>query len=242
MLASISTDYYTRIEQGRRPASEAVLDAIARVLSLDPDERKYVFGLASAAASKAPRRIRRQSSQPQVPPGVKALMDAMVTAAAVVQNGRLDVVATNALGRALYSDVLERQPQPVNLARFVFLDAQAPDLFPDWEAVADDAVAMLRVEAGRSPYNKDLTDLVGELATRSDAFKVRWAAHQVRAHRRGSKRFHHSVVGDLTLHYEALEIPDCDGLVLFGFTAEPGSASADSLRLLGSWVASGASA
>lgn len=238
MLASISTDYYARIEQGRRHAPEPVLDAIARVLRLDSDEREYAFEVARASSVSAGRRARPRRSHQRVPDGVQTLMDTMVSAPAVVQNGRLDIVAANQLGRALYQDVLERQPAPANLARFVFLDPHAADLFPDWEAVADDAVAILRAEAGRAPYDKDLTDLIGELATRSPAFEVRWAAHQVRAHRRGSKHFHHSAVGDLTLRYEALEIPNSDGLVLIGFTAEPGSPSADSLRLLGSWAMS----
>jgi MmyB-like transcription regulator ligand binding domain len=164
-------------------------------------------------------------------------MDAMVAAPAVVHNGRLDIVGANALGRALFADVLDRQPGQPNLARFVFLDARATDFYPEWETMADAAVAILRVEAGHSPYSKDLTDLFGELATRSDEFRTRWAAHHVQAHRRGVKQIRHPVVGDMTLRYEALEIPDSGGLTLFGYTAEPGSASDDALRLLGSWAA-----
>jgi hypothetical protein len=174
----------------------------------------------------------------QIPAGVQALMDAMVSAPAIVHNGRLDIVGANALGRALFGDVFDSRFRRSNLARFVFLDARATDFYPEWETIADSAVAILRVEAGRSPYSKDLTDLIGELATRSDEFKTRRAAHHVRAHRRGVKRLHHSVVGDLTLRYEALEILDSGGLTLFGYTAEPGSASEDALKLLGSWAAS----
>ena len=237
LLASISTDYYTRIEQGRRHAPEAVLDAIARVLRLDPDEREYAFELARATIAKAGRASRPRSARQKIPSGIQALMDAMVTAPAIVQNGRLDIVGTNKLGRALYADVLERQPGQANLARYVFLDARATDFFSDWETIADDAVAMLHVEAGHSPHSKDLTDLIGELATRSDEFKVRWAAYKVRSHRRGTKHLHHPVVGDLTLRYDALEISGSAGLTLFGYTAEPGSASQDALKLLASWAA-----
>ena len=233
LLASISTDYYTRIEQGRRPASEAALEAIARVLRLNEDERRYAFELARSAT----RRVATQRSRrPRVPAGVLALMDAMASAPALLQNGRLDVLGANSLGKAVFADVLDGERES-NLARFVFFDPRASDLFVEWDAVADDAVTMLRVEAGRAPYDKALTDLIGELATRSDEFRLRWAAHEVRGHRRGSKRLHHRDVGELTLHYEALEIPDSGGLVLYGYTAEAGSVSEQSLRLLASWTA-----
>lgn len=240
LLAAISTDYYARIEQGRRHAPEPVLDAIARVLRLGLDERAYAFELARTTAGKAGTASRPRSTRQQIPAGVQALMDAMVAAPAVVQNGRLDLLGANALGRALYAEVFESQPARPNHARYVFLDARAANFYPDWDAMADYAVAILRVEAGHSPYNKDLTDLIGELATRSDGFKTRWAAHHVRAHRRGTKRLRHPVVGELTLRYEALDIPDSGGLTLFGYTAEPGSASEDTLKLLSSWAATGA--
>ncbi|MGD9695367.1 MAG: helix-turn-helix domain-containing protein [Thermoleophilia bacterium] len=238
LLASISVDYYTRIEQGRRAASEAVLDAIARVLRFDPDQREYAFALARATKIKAGRASSPRPPRQRIPPGVQALIDAMVSAPAVVQNGRLDVVGANVLGRALYAGALDGRAGHPNLARFIFLDPRAADFYSDWAAIADAAVAMLRVEAGHSPYNRDLTDLIGELATRSDEFKVRWAAHEVRSHRRGVKRLHHPIVGDLTLRYEALEIPDSGGLVLFGYTAEPGSATENALKLLASWAVS----
>lgn len=150
----------------------------------------------------------RRSTRQQIPAGVQTLMDAMALAPAVVQNGRSDLLGANALGRALYVEAFSSKPRPPNLARFVFLDPRATDFYPDWDTMADYAVSILRAEAGHSPYSKDLTDLVGELATRSDEFKRRWAAHHVRAHRRGVKRMHHPVVGDLTLRYEGLDIPN----------------------------------
>ena len=238
LLTSISTDYYARIEQGRRHPPDAVLDAIARVLRLDRDERQYVFTLAHATTAKTGRAPRPRTARQEVPTGVQALMDSMTSAPAVVQNGRLDLVGANALGRALYAEAFDSQAKRPNLARFVFLDPRATNFYTDWDTMADLAVSILRVEAGRSPYNDDLTNLVGELATRSEDFKTRWAAHHVRAHTRGIKRLRHPVVGELTLRYEALEIPNSDGLTLFGYTAETGTASAAALKLLSTRAAS----
>ena len=232
LLSSISTDYYARIEQGRRHPPDAVLDAIARVLRLDRDERDYAFDLARASTVTPVRARRPRAARQEIPAGVQALMDAMASAPAVVQNGRLDLLGANALGRALFSDAFDDPSQRPNLARFLFLDPRGANFYPDWDAMADLAVSILRVEAGHAPYNEDLTQLVGELATRSEEFKTRWAAHHVRAHTRGTKRLHHPVVGDLTLRYEALEIPNSDGLTLFGYTAEAGSRSEEALKLL----------
>jgi transcriptional regulator with XRE-family HTH domain len=234
-LAAISTDYYTRIEQGRRPPSEQVLDAIARILLLDADQRAYVFELARASSAKTDPATRRRAPRPQVPQTVQALIDAWVTAPAVVHDGRLDVVAANALGRALYADALDGAARP-NLARFLFLDPRSQDFFVDWDATADDAASMLRQAAAHAPHNRDLTDLIGELVVRSDRFKARWAAHQIRGHRRGVKRFRHPIAGPLDLRYEALEIADA-GLTLYGYVADPGTPSAERLQLLASWTA-----
>jgi hypothetical protein len=125
----------------------------------------------------------------------------------------------------------------VNLARYCFLDPGAADFYPDWADAADTTVALLRTEAGRDPYDRGLTDLVGKLATRSDAFRSRWAAHDVRLHHTGSKRFRHPVVGDLTVGFNATELPADPGLTLTVYTAEPGSDSAEKLALLASWAA-----
>jgi hypothetical protein len=155
-----------------------------------------------------------------------------------VQNAQLDLLAANTLGRALYSDVFERHSGATpNLARFIFLDDQAEQIFPDWNRAADDAVALLRVEAARSPYSPAVTGLVGELATRSAEFRTRWAAHDVRAHRRGTKVFHHRVVGELALRYEVLAVTADTGLMVVAFTAEPGSPAQEALQLLASWTA-----
>jgi hypothetical protein len=156
---------------------------------------------------------------------------------AVVSNGRLDVVAVNPLGRAVFSSLLDGPDRPPNLARFCFLDPGSAQFYPDWESIADATVAILRTEAGRDPYNRALTDLVGELATRSDAFRTRWAAHDVRLHLTGAKRLHHPVVGDLDLVFNTMALPADPGLTLAVYTADPASGSAEKLALLSSWTA-----
>jgi hypothetical protein len=170
------------------------------------------------------------------------MLDAMTTGVAFVRNGRLDILATNPLGRAFYTPVLDTPARPANLARYCFLDPSAEEFYPDWEEAADTTVAILRTEAGRDPYNRALTDLVGELATRSDAFRTRWAAHDVRLHHRGAKRFRHPLVGDLAVGFNAMELPADPGLTLTVYTAEPESPSAERLTLLGSWTATAAQA
>jgi hypothetical protein len=168
---------------------------------------------------------------------VQRILDALTGAPAIVQNGRLDALAANRLGLALYSEMDLAPPRPANHGRFVFLDPRAHDFFLDWGRVADDTVAMLRTEAGRDPHDRDLTDLVGELVTRSEDFRVRWAAHDVHTHRTGAKKLHHPAVGDLALTYEAMELAADPGLTLLVYTAEPDSRSADALMLLASWAA-----
>jgi MmyB-like transcription regulator ligand binding domain len=154
-----------------------------------------------------------------------------------LSHGRRDVLAANHLYRALYSEMYADPHRPVNSARFTFLDPRAQEFYVDWDRVADLVVAALRVEAGKNPYDRELSDLVGELSTRSEDFRGRWATHNVRFHDTGVKRFHHRVVGDLTLSYETMELSADAGLTLAVFTAELGSKSEEGLRLLGSWAA-----
>ena len=235
MLAGVSVDYYTRLERGNlRGASESVLDAVARALQLDEAERAHLFDLARAAGPGKPS---RRSAPKQVRLSVQRLLDAMTDAPALVQNGRLDILAANRLGRALYSELYLDPTRPVNHARFTFLDPRAHDFYPDWDRAANDGVALLRAEAGRNPNDRALTDLVGELSTRSEEFRIRWAAHNVRLHQTGAKNFHHPVVGDLTLTFEMMELAADPGLNLLAYSAEPGSRSAEALNLLASWTA-----
>jgi transcriptional regulator with XRE-family HTH domain len=236
-LAGLSTDYYTRLEKGNlRGASDSVLEAIARALQLGDAEREHLFDLAHAARGNA-REPRRRAQPQHMRPSLQHLLDAMTTAVAFVRNGRLDILAINPLGRAFYTPVLDTPARPANLARYCFLDPSAEAFYPDWEGAADTTAAILRTEAGRDPYNRALTDLVGELATRSDAFRTRWAEHDVRLHHTGAKRFRHPVVGDLVVGFNAMELPADQGLTLTVYTAEPGSVSAEKLGLLASWAA-----
>lgn len=235
LLAGVSVDYYTRLERGRLSGvSESVLEALARALQLDDAERSHLFDLARAAQGASTRR--RRAPRERIRPGVQRMLDAMTAAPAFVRNERLDILAANQLGYALYS-VYASPARPANTARFAFLDPRAKDFYLDWDRVTDEVVAILRSAAGRDPYDRNLSDLVGELSTQSDAFRKKWAAHNVRFHDTGVKRVHHPVVGDLELTYEAMELSADAGLTMFAYTAEPGSTSEEALKLLESWAA-----
>lgn len=239
MLADVSVEYYAKLERGTiAGASEGVLDAIASALQLDEAERAHLYDLARAANSPAARSRRGTTRKADaIRPTLQAALNAVTTGPAFVRNGRLDILAVNPLGRAFYADVFEA-PGLGNLARFNFLDLDRSRAFyPDWDAAADVSVAILRTEAGRNPYDKALQDLIGELSTRSDEFRVRWGAHNVRRHGTGVKNFHHSIVGDLTLAYEGLELTAEPDLSFLIYTAELGSPSEERLRLLASWAA-----
>ena len=235
MLAGVSVEYYSRLERGDASGvSESVLDAIAGALQLDVAERRHLLDLVrTAGTTRAPR---RRATAPRVRPTVQQVLDAISGAPAIVHNSRLDHLAGNALGMALFSPVFATAGTPPNSARFTFLDPRAPAFLRDWDKAANDTVAILRAEAGRDPYDRALSHLVGELATRSDEFRVRWAAHDVRIHATGTKRLHHPVVGDLDLAYESLPLPD-HGQSLLVYVAEPGSPSQDALSMLASFAA-----
>jgi transcriptional regulator with XRE-family HTH domain len=233
-LAGVSADYYIRLERGNlHGVSEQVLDALARALRLDEAERAHLLDLARAA--NATPSARGRTVNQRVRPSVQRILD-VVAAPAWVRNARHDLLAANRIGYALYSDLLTDPVSPPNNARYVFLNPRSQGFFVDWERAADDIVAMLRSEAGRNPYDKALSDLIGELSTRSETFRQRWAAHNVRFHRTGRKRLRHPVVGDLDLSFEAMELPGED-LTLLVYTAEPGSRSQEALDLLASWAA-----
>lgn len=239
-LSGISIEYYTRLERGDLSgASDAVLDAVALGLQLDESERAHLFDLARAASASPAHRRPPRPTRRELRPSVQRLLDAMVGVPAFVRDGRLDVLAINTMGRALYSLAYERPERPVNLARFVFLDPRAHLLHPDWDASARTTVAILRTQAGRDPHDRGLSDLVGELSTRSDDFRRLWAAHDVRLHRFGAKHFRHPAVGDLDLTFDALELPGEPDLTLTAYSAEPGTLAADNLALLASWAATG---
>jgi transcriptional regulator with XRE-family HTH domain len=234
-LAGVSVEYYKRLERGRASGvSDGVLEALARALRLDDAERSHLYDLARAANPGVP--ARRRSAQPRIRPVVQRMVDAMTTPA-IVRTSRVDYIYANALGRALYAPIFESREQPANSARFTFLDPAAQDFYVDWERTAKDLVAHLRSEAGRNPFDKEFSNLIGELSTRSDEFRTWWAAHNVRYHQTGVKRLRHPVVGELELSYEVLELSADSGLTISVYAAEPGSRSEQGLDLLASWIA-----
>ncbi|WP_280276392.1 helix-turn-helix transcriptional regulator [Nocardia wallacei] len=242
VLAGVSTEWYTRLEKGHiGGVSEDVLDAVARALQLDDDERTYLFDLARSArlASRTPSRRR----DVEVPPPVQWLLDSMTMSSAFIRNGRTDVVAGNALARALHapmfdSATIDPRGRP-NIARYVFLDPGAHDFFVDWDAAGNATAALLRAEAGREPRDRALRELIGELSTLSPEFRDLWAAHDVLIRHDGIKRLQHPDVGHLELTFRDLELPLSGRAVhnLITYTAEPGTASEDRLKLLASWAA-----
>lgn len=242
LLAGISVEYYTRLERGSvGSVSDGVLDGLVHALQLDEAERDHLYRLVRAAGTPAGRAPRRTPVKKRVRPTVQRIVDQMPMPA-YLRNSRFDILAANDLGRALYSPLYDQAAahtpgQPPNSARFCFLDPVATEYFVDYDKVANDCVAYLRAEAGRDPYDKDLSELVGELSTRSDDFRRRWAAHDVRYHRTGRKRLHHPLVGDLELDYEAFELAGDPGQRINVYTAPPDSASEEALKLLASWTA-----
>ena len=245
-LAGLSVEYYARLERGQiAGASSSVLEALATALQLDETERAHLYDLARAAdgiptSGRARRRGTTRTAASRL--SLQWALEAITDAVAFVRDPHQNLLATNSLGRAFYAPVIgdstQHKGRTPNLARFQFLDPAARDFYPDWDLFAEMCVGIMRTEAGRDPHDRGLQDLVGELSTRSDTFRRLWAAHDVRTHGAGTKRFNHPVVGELTLVYEELAITAEPGLVLLVYTAEPGSPSAERLRLLASWAAS----
>ena len=236
LLAGLSVDYYARLERGSLGgASEAVLEAVARAMRLDDAERQHLFDLArhTTAAPRPPRL--KPTAAPR--PAVASILAGMTAIPAYARTSRMEIVAANALCQALYGGVLDEDRLPLNLARYLFLDPHSRGFFLDWDHVADDLVGALRAKAGRDPRDKALSDLIGELSTRSDEFVARWARHNVRLHQTARKRLHNRIVGDIELTGNALELPG-DDMTLIAYTADPGSPAEDQLRLLAAWMAS----
>lgn len=240
-LAGLSVEYYARLERGQiAGASSGVLEALARALQLDETERAHLFDLARAAdgVPTSGRARRRSPTKAASRHSLQWALEAITDAVAFVRDPHQNLLATNTLGRAFYSPVIGDGGRTPNLARFQFLDPASRDFYPDWDLFAQMCVGIMRAEAGRDPHDRGLQDLVGELSTRSETFRRLWAAHDVRTHGAGTKRFHHPLVGELTLVYEELAITAEPGLALLIYTAEPGSPSAERLRILASWAAS----
>lgn len=237
-LAGVSVEYYTRVERGNlKGVSDTVLDAIAGALSLDETERAHLYDLARAA-NTAPARARRRPAKPVIPAVVQRVVDGMPALPAFVQNNRFDVLYANPLGRALHADVFDDPACRGNTVRFVFFSPAARRFYLEWDRVARTAVGALRVAAGRDPYDVELSNLIGELSTRSNTFRIMWGASDVGVFKYGVKRIHHPVVGDLHLEHSAMALSGGTGLSMTVYSAAPGSATEDGLKLLANWAAS----
>ncbi|MEU8171653.1 helix-turn-helix transcriptional regulator [Microbispora hainanensis] len=241
-LAGVSTEWYTRLEKGHiGGVSESVLESVAQALRLNEDERTYLLDLARAARPARRRSQRRRDVK--IPASVQWMLDSMTMAPAFVRNGRLDIVASNALCRAVYAPMFGSDTTGdrgrANFARYFFLDSGSADFFVDWEEGARASVAMLRAEAGREPHDRALRELVGELSTLSQDFRTMWASHDVRIRLEGDKRLDHPEAGRLEMTFRSLNLPLPQRAVhdLVIYTAEPGTPSEDRLKLLASWTA-----
>ncbi|MBL7257456.1 helix-turn-helix transcriptional regulator [Paractinoplanes lichenicola] len=249
VLAGVSTEWYTRLEKGHiRDVSYDVLDAVARTLRLDDEERLYLFDLARAARAETPDGTSQDcrsvaAADVELPPTVQWLLDSMTLSSATVTNRRLDVLAINPLGRALYSPMFDSpasgEPNHPNLARYHFLCPSARDFYGDWDVTADVLVGLLRTEAGRAHCDDVLHGLVAELSDASAEFRARWAKHHIVIHNRGTKLFRHPFAGPLTLAYHSMLLPISvqEAQMTTLCTAEPGSPDEDRLRMLASWSA-----
>ncbi|MDQ1661988.1 MAG: hypothetical protein QOJ68_1968 [Blastococcus sp.] len=236
VLAGISSQYYTRLERGHATGvSESVIDGIARALELDEAEHTHLLDLIRAAGTTRPPRA---PAAQRVRPTIQRVLDSMVGTPALVLNARLDILTANQLGFAVFAPMATSPERPINNARFVFLDPQAAEFFRDWEKAANDTVALLRAEAGRHPFDRRLSDLIGQLSTRSEQFRARWAAHNVQIHTTGVKLIHHPVVGDLDLPFESLPVTTDLSQSLVTYTPEPDTPTQRALNLLASWAAS----
>jgi transcriptional regulator with XRE-family HTH domain len=235
-LAGVSTDYYAKLERGNtRGVSREVLEAVARALQLDDTERAHLLDLVQPSAAPG-RRKPRSTSRTVVASGTQAVLDAL-TVPAIVQNARLDFVATNALGAALYGlpyPYPGRGGELFNAATYQFLDPRAEQFFRDFDLAKRNVVALLHQAAGSNPYDDALIRLVGRLSTQSAEFRALWASHDVIRYQRGTKRYHHTSVGDLEFGYESFDLTTEPGLTMLVYTIQPHSATAERMALLGS--------
>jgi transcriptional regulator with XRE-family HTH domain len=236
LLAGISSEYYIRLERGQAAgASASVVGAVAAALHLSAEERDHLSRLLDALGPNG-RKRRPTVSHDTIRPGIQVLLDGLNHLPAFVFNRRLDIIATNDLGKALYAPILENSVHPANVARFMFLDeAGSREFFPDWDRMAHNNVALLRTEAGRNPDDPALIELIGHLCTRSEQFRTRWGAHDVVEHRSGVKTLRHPVIGELTLPFEDLHIDAAPDQLLMVYTPPPGSPEHDAIMLLASW-------
>ncbi|MGW0846740.1 helix-turn-helix domain-containing protein [Streptomyces sp. NPDC002787] len=232
-LAGVSVAYYTRLEQGNgRTVSAEVLDAIARALRLSDAEHAHLTHLAKPKQKRKPA-----GRAPQVRGPLRTLLDTMDGVPAILVGRRSDILVWNRMAAAVFGDWAELPAQERNWARLVFLRPEYRDLFVDWEHKASDVVSQLRLDAGRHPDDPQLSALVGELSVKSEEFRRLWATHDVKEKCHGIQRLHHPLVGELDLRLESFHQADAHEQMLVTYHAEPGSPSAEALRLLASWGA-----
>ncbi len=232
-LAGVSTDYYTRLEQGRRIVpSQSVVDAIGRALGLDGAGRAHLADLIGAAAGTSRPRIRPVQ---RVRPALYQLLDALEGVPVLVLGRRADVLAQNRMGKALFTDFERFPASERNYARWMLLDPEAQSLFVDWEEQAAAAVQNLRLEAGNDPDDRGTAELIAELRDRSADFGRWWDEHRVHQRTHGSKRLRHPLVGDLTVEFETLVLPGDADTTVFAYSTEVGSPSQRALSMLASW-------
>ncbi|MDX3076614.1 helix-turn-helix transcriptional regulator [Streptomyces sp. NPDC088354] len=230
LSAGLSADYYIRLERGRvANASDAVLEGVARALRLDDVERAHLFDLARP---QSVAKVSRSAHPRRVRPGAYALLEALRDSPAMILNGRMDVLALNAMARAVFVDFEAVPVRERNLARFVLLDPVARELFVDWDMAARMVVTGLRLYAGRNPGDAQLTELIDQLSAADADFRRWWAAHDVEEFSHGTRRYRHPLLGEVTLNYETLVLPGDPGQWLFVSTARPGSRSSAALRAL----------
>ncbi|SEG30494.1 Helix-turn-helix domain-containing protein [Nonomuraea solani] len=231
-LAGVSTEYYTRLEQGRagNPSPE-VTEALAGALRLDPAEREHLIDLLARPARRAP------ISPQRVRPGLHLMLQTLEHVPAFILGRRTDVLAANRLARQVLTD-FDALPVPHrNLARYYLLDPEARERVGDWERIAAETVAVLRLEAGRYPQDRRLTDLISELTLRSPEFSSWWNDHRVLRRTHGTKLYHHPLAGDLHFSYESFQPPGDTDQSLCVYNIEPGSATAQALQFLTNWTA-----
>jgi transcriptional regulator with XRE-family HTH domain len=235
-LAGVSTAYYTRMERGDLAGvSESVLYGLVNALQLNDAESEHLFDLARVATGT--RRPSRMNTDARVSPQVAQLIATMRDVPVVALSKLGDPLGSNPLGRALFPDLFPDNAAPLNTARYLFLDPRSRSFYPDWEAVARESVSAMRLLAGHDPSDRQLSALVGELATRSTEFRTWWGSHTVRTHSTGTKRINHPVVGEMTLSYQTLTMQSPPNVRLATYLAEVGTPSADALDLLRSWAA-----
>ncbi|WP_372346713.1 helix-turn-helix domain-containing protein [Streptomyces sp. KL116D] len=235
LLAAISVDYYTRLEQGRVRASAAVLDTLSRALRLDEDQQSYLYEVAGRTDSRPRHRARRPAQQ--VRPAMLRLLTQLTETPALVLGRRLDVLAWNRSAVALYTDFAAIPADRRNYLRLLFTDPAIRALHREWAHDARDAVAAVRMEAGADPDDPELARLVGDLTLKDADFSTWWAEHRVNSATYGTKHYRHPLVGDLTLDCDTWSGADDSGQRLMVLTAEPGSPSHDALRILTAWTA-----